>query len=555
VAVRPQYLTLAVAAGVALLPGPAAALRRLLDSVRNRPRRTKLIVTAVVFVGSAAYLRHAAWLAGREFYPCFHDEHMYLLQARMLAGGRLWMPAHPLADFFDAFFVLVRPVYAATYVPGTALAYVPGVWLGLAPWVTAWLVMSLAVTVLYRVVASIVDDVAGLLAVLLALSLEDVRIVAFMTMSHSVMLLLLLLAAASYLRWRRHRRLGWAAALGAASGWAAITRPPDAACLVLPLIAAMMWDLRRIPPRRAALHLAVLIVAALPFIALQLVFDKGVTGHALRAPITLYNDLNLPGAAMSASADGPARPSPSHLPQVRDYHQKMVDTALNNRASASLVVTWARDRVVPMADVALPAHALFILLPLGVLAARRPPLVAFLAGTLLLPLFYAFWPFFLAHYALVTVPAFLLLMLLGGATLRHRFPLADGAVAVSLGVLAIGAMPLWGPNLDRHPSAPTLADIRDKLATLDHRPAVVLFHYETGGASVHEEPVYNIDTAWPDDAPVIRAHDLGARNGEIYRYYAGRQPDRGFYRYDRTTRTLTFLGFARELAQQSAAPP
>ena len=563
VAARPQYLTLAIAAAVALLPGPAAALGRALDRARSAAPRRRWIVAAGVFLAAAAYLRCAAWLAGRELYPALHDEHMYLLQARMLAEGRLWLPAHPLADFFDSFFVLVRPVYASAYFPGTALTYVPGVWLGLAPWVTAWVVTSLAVAALYGVVAALLDDVAGLFAALLALSLEDVRIVSFMTMSHSVMLLLLLLAAAAYLRWRRRPRLGGAAAVGALAGWAAVTRPADAACLVLPLLAAMLWDLRRGPVRRAAAQVAILTVAAAPFFALQLAFDKAVTGRWLRPPIALYNDVNLPGAAMAASASAPSGPagggSPSHLPQVRDYHRNLVDAARAARAAAasSLAGTWARDRLLPMADVALPAHVLFVLLPLGVLGIgtatnRRPPLLALLAGALLLPLVFAFWPFFLAHYALVTVPAFLVVALVGADVLRRRFPCSDGAVAVSLGVLALGAMPLAGPTLDRFPTAPTLGDVRSKLQRLDHTPAVVLFRYETGGASIHEEPVYNLDTAWPDDARVIRAHDLGARNVEIFRYYAGRQPDRYFYRYDRTTRTLSPLGLARELARQPA---
>ena len=48
-----------------------------------------------------------------------------------------------------------------------------------------------------------------------------------------------------------------------------------------------------------------------------------------------------------------------------------------------------------------------------------------------------------------------------------------------------------------------LADINLKLANLPHTPAVVLFQYVPGKTDIHEEPVFNIDTPWPDDAEVI----------------------------------------------------
>ena len=66
--------------------------------------------------------------------------------------------------------------------------------------------------------------------------------------------------------------------------------------------------------------------------------------------------------------------------------------------------------------------------------------------------------------------------------------------------------------------------------------------------SLQEEPVYNTASAWPDDAPVVFAHDLGARNREIFAYYAKTQPTRLFYRWDRATGQIEDLGFASALA-------
>jgi len=81
----------------------------------------------------------------------------------------------------------------------------------------------------------------------------------------------------------------------------------------------------------------------------------------------------------------------------------------------------------------------------------------------------------------------------------------------------------------------------------------VLFRFVKGDDH-HQEPVYNVDVAWPDDAPIIHAHDLGeARNQEIFRYYAERQPDRRFFLFvrqdfDPDGPVLSYLGTAKELA-------
>ena len=76
----------------------------------------------------------------------------------------------------------------------------------------------------------------------------------------------------------------------------------------------------------------------------------------------------------------------------------------------------------------------------------------------------------------------------------------------------------------------------------------------TLGDNPHQEPVYNTDVAWPDDAPIIRVQDLGPeRNRELAEYYARTQPERSFYRFDRRTFTLRALGKAPDFLKRLTA--
>lgn len=557
----PEYLVAAAAGAAALIPAIRDRLARILGRMKAPSPRGKWVTFATFFFLSAWYFLLSAALAGRELFPKLHDEYMYLLQARMLSEGRLWMPRHELAPFFDSFHILVTPVYAATYFPGAALFYVPGMWMHVAPYYTSVVIAALAVAMLYLVMSELFDGVAGVLAALMAVALPQLRVLSVMIESHPAMLLLLLLAGWTYVRWRRTRRVAWAGAFGVFAGWAAITRPLDAVCLVGPFCVLVAWDVFRVRPaapvspgRRVATALgtlAAVAATAAPFLLLQFKFDKDVTGNYLQTPFGQYARTTFPGLEFGYGPRTPPADSPAALPQVRDYYREFFRSDLYQYGRGSFARTWVAERLAPVADVALPAHAFYALLPLGLLCLRRPPRAAFAAGALALPLAYAFYPSFLRHYGLVCAPAFVALAVGGIAVLRRSLPGAvSTALPLAVAALCVALLPELRGARDPFMQAPYLADINDKLARLDHLPAVVLFHYDTGRTDVHEEPVYNLDTAWPDDAPVIRAQDLGPENWRIFDYYARRQPQRYFYLYNRTTAELTPLGYATELARK-----
>jgi hypothetical protein len=90
------------------------------------------------------------------------------------------------------------------------------------------------------------------------------------------------------------------------------------------------------------------------------------------------------------------------------------------------------------------------------------------------------------------------------------------------------------------------------LPTQVRKPALVLFTYRPG-ASAHEEPVYNEGVAWPDEAQVIRAHDLGPqRSAALIDYYAKIQPNRHVYILDRGNLELRYYGTAGEFSKRLA---
>src|SRR5688572_13305568 len=213
-----SLLLAAIALLLWYIPATRRRISAAIDRVRRPSARERRITIAIVFVLAVAYLGAIAAAQERWFIPRFHDEHMYVLQMRMLAQGRLWMPPHPVAESFETFHVLHDPVYAPISFPGTALAYVPAVWLRLPLWVLPLCVSGLSVAMLYRVMTELIDGAAGLVAALLALGSSILRYMSIIVMSHTLLLLLGLLVLWAWLRWRKTRAIGWALLIGLLGG-------------------------------------------------------------------------------------------------------------------------------------------------------------------------------------------------------------------------------------------------------------------------------------------------------------------------------------------------
>jgi hypothetical protein len=481
-----------------------------------------------------------------------HDEFSYLIQIHQLARGRLWMPEHKLADFFESIHILVRPVYASKYFPGVALAYVPAVWLGAPVWLAPLACGGVAAGLVYRVVAELLDGLWAAAAALLMVATMRFRIVSIMIAAQPVLLVMALLMAWAWLRWRRGNAWGWALAVGFFAGWAAVIRPVDAFSYALPVGVAMLLDLRRKRLATIVKTAGLLVLGAAPFLGLQLAYDRGTTGSWSKTPWAEYAKQSDPYDVWGFPTYDEARKPLSALPEKRRFAEEQTEREFQEHNE--VLAAWGRVRLPRLFANALPSMLLLALWPAAVMGLRERRWVPWAV----LPLFvllYVPYTYFTVHYAVAVAPVAAYGVVLGAWGVEGSWParrmIVTPFVAGAVMALAVVNLPeVTGGRPDylwQEGDSTEVRRLNEVLAGLPRKPAVVLFADDPrpGG---HSPPLYNADVAWPDDAVVIRAHDLGRRNKELFDYYATTQPDRAVYRYDPAAEKAEYLGTARELA-------
>jgi hypothetical protein len=561
---RGPFLILALQVAVFSLPPFNQWMGRQIDRLTAPTPRTRTVISFAIGIVAGLYLLASALEQHRDFFPKFHDEYMHLIQARLLSHGRLWGPPHALPQFFETFHVFVTPVYAGQHFPGAAMIYVPGMWLGLPWWLTSLAVSGSAVGLIYRVVAEMIDGVAGILAALMLLGTLEFRYVSLMALSNPIALLFGLSMVWAWLRWREDHRLRWVLVLGAFSGWAAITRPPDAICFAIPIGAAILielWRNEKVRQWHPFLSTSGAIVAgAIPFLLLQLVFDRGVTGQWLKTPHQYYGDIFYPGVTYGLHEPKLDRRPATSLPQKLDYYDGFLVENMRRYTPRTAWEQWREQRFPMTLKSSLPSPLMIFLLPAGLLGlpAKRRWVLA-----LVLPLFvllYAPNTMFGSVYGLLVAVATIPLAILGSreveAAIEHMLPALRRRMrpilTIMLAGISLAALPQFSPSTEQY-SAPTLRAVERSLNGI-HGRALVFFRYKTG-QNIHEEPVYNIESADIDSSRIVRAQDLGTpENLKLIRYYAERQPDRQVYRFDRADRTLTQLGSVNSLATGGGVP-
>ncbi|HEY0008038.1 MAG TPA: glycosyltransferase family 39 protein [Tepidisphaeraceae bacterium] len=548
-------------AGVAVgLLGEAAVRGAAKENIGRRlinwqpARQSRWVVMAAIFFATIAYLIFANDFTERTLTPFWHDDQMHTLQARILAAGHFSMPQHPLADFFETFHVFVKPIYGGIHFLGTSLLNAPALALGLPSHYMPLMIGGLIAAMTYRLLQELLGHWPAMLGVLMLWSLDQYRFVGPRMTSHAPMLLLGLLLIWAWLHWRQNRSWRWMATMGAFAGLAAITRPVDALGYAAPVAVAVLLNLRGLSWQTAVRQIAIGVAAGAVFLLLQLCFNHNVTGRWFYTPYQYYNDLNYPNinyGVFEAARDIPPM-HVSDLQQKQEYYDHFLMPFLVTAKTEGFWHTVLVSRPAMTVRFALPDVMLCLLLPIGLIALRRPAVVvAAVAGTYML--FYAPHLFYLPHYPAVIAPAVLLIVLQGcrgmyahGVKWRWIGAAATGLCASA----AVATLPPFQGWDDVGPSWPDSTWANEQMPKDVQAPAIVLFHYSPGVSTYHDEPVYTASAAWPDDAPIIRAHNLGPeRNRDLVKYYAEGQPDRGVWLFDRGSRKLLYLGNVRSLLE------
>ena len=546
----------------------------LLQRLRTPSPTARRLTAPLIIILATLYLYATAKIQHRDFAPILHDEYAYLIQSKMLAAGHLWLPRHEVADSFDSFHLITDHVYASKYGPGTALFYAPATLFHLPTWLAPLLLSGIAVGLIYLLATELLGGGSGLLAALMLLSLGVFRRTSITIMSQAPMLVLALLAMLALVYWHKEHGTRWILLLGISVGLAAITRPVDALCIAIPLALGVVLELKHLDNRRRITTIALGLLGMAPFLLLQAVYNKGVTGDIKTLPWDYYAQHNDAYDSISRKPIDPSVRPQSALPQKQQFFDEFVLPAYRDKLSKSrsqLVVDRAARLFAgpPLAEQeknrliygVLPNPLLIALLPVGLLGLTHRRWIFWLP----LPLFvliYASYTFFLPHYAVAIAPAAIINVIAVRDALQRTWPGGTGKLsglplsfALVVIALCLTALPQFNPTRhDQWFDAPLLRDVDAKLAKIE-RPAVVLFKYDPD-RSLHEEPVYNTAAAWPDDAKVIRAHDLGDNaNAKLFAYYAARSPARAVYRYDEKDGSLNYLGTAQGLAAAAARTP
>ena len=501
---------------IVALRWPAAP--RLLSPFRSLPALAPLLLAVAAMV-----ITWSAWGSLNPL-PTVGDEAAYVLQARLLARGRIAGDAPPIAEFFEQAHVLVTPRLAPKYPLGFGLALVPGVLLG-ATALVPLLFTGLTAALLFALCRRYCGGATALLACVIWFAAPGGRYRAGF-FSETLTGAAGLVAWYGVIRWRERRAAGWLVLASLSIAVAAITRPLTALVFAMPVAVIVLRDAARL---RLWRQLGLAAAVALPVIGVLPLQNVATGGPWWELPYNRYTRAYLPFDRMGLGLDERA-PTRTRPPDIERLAQAFATFHRDYTASQVLPALVARTRVF-FADLAGEwALLAFALAVVGV--AWGPGALRFAAGTtvglFLVHLAYAHPPQWSIYYSdTLTVGA--AAVAAGAAAviarLARRFSVSQPAERSALVLLLTAIVAVW-PLPERLAETRLNLDVarepllRFEAATASIRePAVVFVRYALGHR-MHRSLIRN-----PDDyssAPVWTVYDRGDDNARLMAAAGGR---------------------------------
>ena len=270
------------------------------------------LLLAMFAFGAALHINRTMF----ERLPHLEDEFAYLFQAKVFAGGHLWVerPAGVEVKVLWQPFVIQPndPIDGVLkrfgkYTPGWPAVLALGILLN-APWITNAFLSALTVVLIYRLGREVFDEAVGLVAALLMAISPMALLLSATLMSHTSALFFTLLFLYGY--WRTIKTTGglrsqiaWGALAGVGIGMVAATRPLTAVAMAAPVALHALSRLVEIFSEkvkygqrvRIVTSMASLALVAAPFAGSIFVFNRAVTGESRSELYTLQWDYDKVG--------------------------------------------------------------------------------------------------------------------------------------------------------------------------------------------------------------------------------------------------------------------
>lgn len=330
---------------------PAAGLAALGERLRRwfgQPapaHRTldRVALAAAVWVTAAAAL--LSWFS-YERHPHIPDEVVYLLHARYLAAGKLWLPPPPVPAAFDVDLMNYEATrWFCPVPPGWPAVLALGVLAG-APWLVNPLLGGINVWLAFLLLRRLYDrPTARIAALLLAASPWHV-FMAMNFMTHTLTLTCALVAGLALLVAREGGQALWGALAGLGAGAALLVRPLEG--FTLGCLLGFWILLGEGGARRKAALLGAFAAGGLALAIPTLSYNRLLTGDPLKFPIMAYTDKYY-GPNSNALGFGPDRglgwaidPNPGHSP-----FDALVNANLNTFSINIELLGWSIGSLLP----------------------------------------------------------------------------------------------------------------------------------------------------------------------------------------------------------------